>query len=175
MKRAVAIGGSVVGAAALLGVGVAVGTQVGAEQQAETMAAEAAAQVPQGFADSKEQMRLSVFVSSADEFQRLLNKATRGQPTIEIGNQMIGHAVTVRAIKRTAATNELRDAADSLSQAMLFIGAGVMADEGGITEEGIAAYKAADEKVKVLSDKVTNDPNLAPQSSPSTVPSPAAS
>ncbi len=175
MKRAVAIGGSVVGAAALLGVGVAVGTQVGAEQQAETMAAEAAAQVPQGFADSKEQMRLSAFVSSAGEFQKLLNKATREQPSAQVGNQMIGYAVAVRAIKRTAATNELREAADSLSQAMLFIGAGVIADEGGITQEGIDAYKAADEKVKVLSDKVASDPNVAPQGAPSPVPSPAAS
>lgn len=174
MNRAVAVGGSVLGAAALLGVGVAVGTQVGAEQQAETMAAQAAAQVPQGLQDSQEKMRLSAFVASAAQFQQLLDKATRSKPTPELGNGMISQAVTVRAIKRTAATNELRDAADSLSQAMLLIGAGVIANEGGITEEGMAAYKEADAKVSALNERIAAETG-GQGSDPAAVPSPAAS
>lgn len=167
MNRAVAVGGSVLGAAVLMGAGVMVGTQIGAEQQAATTAAEAAAQIPQGFADPKEKLRLGAFVDSAAKFQTLLDKATSTQPTDAIGNEMIRNAVTVRAITRTANTQELRDAAESLSQAMLLIGAGVLADEGGITQEGIDAYKAADEKVQALSEKLKLDPAIVPSPAPS--------
>lgn len=169
MNRGIAIGGSVLGAAALLGAGVAVGTQVGAQQQAAVVVADAAAQVPQGFADPQEQLRLNAFVQSADEFQKLIRKATGDPSATDIGEQMIGYAVAVRSIKRTATTPELRDAADAMSQAMLFIGAGVIADEGGITQEGIDAYKAANEEVVALSNKVAADPAIVPQA-----PSPSA-
>ncbi len=160
MNRAVTIGGAVLGAAVLMGAGVAVGTKVGQEQAAATVAADAAAQAPKGFAVPEEQMRLSAFAQSAAEFQSLINKATKEGASPEIAEQMTTYAVGVRAVKRTAETAELRDAADSLSEAMLLISAGVLTDEGGITQEGIEAYKAADAKVAQLADTVAREQGL---------------
>ncbi len=164
MNRAVTVGGAVLGSVALLGVGVAVGTQVG--QDEATVVAEAAAQVPQGFEDPQEALRLQAFINSAADFQALLDKATKGKT--DVGEAMIQQAVLVRGIKRTAKTPELRDAADALSQAMLLLSAGFIADEGYITDEGIEVYKAADVKVKALSEKVIADQQAAnPSPSPS--------
>ncbi len=166
MNRAVTIGGAVLGAAVLMGAGVAVGTKVGQEQAAATVAADAAAQVPTGFNAPEEQMRLTAFAQSANEFQGLIKAATKGGPSTEIAKQMTTYAVGVRAIKRTAVTPELREAADTLSEAMLLISAGVLTDEGGITQEGIDAYKAADAQVSELADTVARDQSLAPTPSP---------
>jgi hypothetical protein len=93
----------------------------GGQQQAAVVVADAAAQAPQGFADTQEQLRLNAFVQSADQFRA--HPQGHGDPSAtDIGEQMIGTAVAVRSIKRTATTPELRDAADAMSQAMLFIG-----------------------------------------------------
>lgn len=172
MNRAVTIGGAVLGAAVLMGAGVAVGTKVGQEQAAATVAADAAAQAPKGFAVPEEQMRLTAFAQSAAEFQKLINKATKDGASPEIAEQMTTYAVGVRAVKRTAETEELRDAADSLSEAMLLISAGVLTDEGGITQEGIDAYKAADEKVSALAETVAQQQGLSvPTEEPEPAPS----
>lgn len=172
MNRAVTIGGAVLGAAVLMGAGVAVGTKVGQEQAAATVAADAAAQAPKGFAAPEEQMRLSAFAQSAAEFQNLINKATKEGPSPEIAEEMTTYAVGVRAVKRTAETAELRDAADSLSEAMLLISAGVLTDEGGITQEGMDAYQLADDKISQLAETVAKEQGL---SAPSGEPVPAPS
>lgn len=163
MNRVVQIGAGILGGVALLGVGVAVGSNVG---QPETIVISQAPAEPVGLSNPQEAVLLQTFVRSATDFQTLIKKAQNGDTSV--GKAMTQQAVTVRAVYRNAQTPELRDAADAVSQAMLLLSAGVTTGEGGVTQEGINAFNAANEKVQVLSDKVVAEKGVgSPSPSPS--------
>ncbi|MFN8125430.1 MAG: hypothetical protein U0R64_02825 [Candidatus Nanopelagicales bacterium] len=167
MNRVATTVGAVVGGAALLGVGVVVGSQVGQQNEATVVAAAPAEVV--GLKNPKESALLDTFVRASSEFEQLIQVANK-KPADKIGPALTQQAVIVRAVKREAQTPELRDAADATSQAMLLISAGVTASEGGITQEGMDAYKAATDKVKALTARYQQENGVA---SPSPSPSPS--
>ncbi len=166
MNRVATIVGAVAGGAALLGIGVVVGSQVG-EQNDPTLVAAAPAEVT-GLKNPQESALLDAYVRASSDFERLIQQVNN-KPATEVGPALTQQAVIVRAVKREAQTPELVDAADATSQAMLLISAGVTAGEGGITKEGMEAYKAATEKVKVLTARYQEDNGVAsPTPSPAT-------
>lgn len=165
MNRVATIVGAVAGGAALLGIGVVVGSNVG-DQNETAVVASAPAEV-QGLKNPQESALLDTFVRASGDFENLIQQVNK-KPAAQVGPALTQQAVIVRAVKREAQTPELRDAADATSQAMLLISAGVTASEGGITKEGMDAYKAATDKVKALTARYQQDNGVAsPSPSPS--------
>lgn len=160
MNRMATVAAAVLGGLAMLGVGVAVGTSVGRE---ETLAASAAAQGP---LTAKDGMVLQEFSAASTEFDRLMGKAKKGKA---VGPAMIKQADAMLAVRRAAQGQALKDVADATAQAMLLLGAGLSANDGATVEEGIKAYKTAQEKVTQLAKEVAaakGETGAAQQSTP---------
>lgn len=171
MNRIAQVAGAVIGGAALLGVGVAVGTRVNPVPE-EVLAAAAPAQAP---LNQQDQFLMQAFMTASRDFDALLAKAKKGNR--KVGPAMTEQAVIVLSVKRSAQNEQLRQAADAASQAMLLLGAGLTADNGGAVQDGIAAYKDAQQKVTELGAVLNGEtPPPAPPSDPaSSEPPPSSS
>lgn len=174
MKRSMQVGGAILGGAALLAAGVLVGSKVGDD----TIVVAAAGAESDGGLSQSDTFMTQAFLAASREFDALLTKVRKGDTTV--GPAMTKQAVAVLAVKRSAQNEQLRAAADSASQAMLLIGAGVTANDGAAVQDGVAAYKDAQAKVVELSKVFTGEtpgtssPSPTPDAgSPAPAPSPS--
>lgn len=163
MNRSLQVGGAVLGGVALLGAGVVVGSKVG---QDTVVVAAAGVQADGGLSQSDTFMT-QTFMTASRNFDALLAKVRKGDTSV--GPAMTKQAVAVLAVKRAAQNEQLRSAADSASQAMLLIGAGVTANDGAAVQDGVAAYKDAQQKVIALSEVFSG--GAAQSGSPAPTPS----
>jgi hypothetical protein len=151
VQKAVAIGGGIMAGAAMLGIGMAVGAQVG-QQQALIAAADA-----QGPLTSQDRILLRTFSQAADDFDALVARARKGK---QVGDEMTREAVTVLNVKRLSASDGLRNAADATAQAMLLIGAGISTNDQGTVQDGVDAYREAQQKLVELARELNPDANI---------------
>jgi hypothetical protein len=171
MNRFVGIAAGAMGGIALLGVGVAVGSQVGRQE-----ALIAAADV-QGPLTTQDSFLLQSFIRASTQFDKFVTEARKGK---SVGDGMTKQAVIVLNVERQARSPELHDAADAVGQAMLLIGAGVIANDGGTVKQGLDQYKVGQEKVALLTDKINADAAAggaqapAPSATDSPAPQPSA-
>lgn len=169
MNRFTQVAGALIGGAALLGIGVAVGTRV--DPGPEEVLAAAGAQPP---INQQDQFLMQAFMAASRDFDALLAKAKKGNK--QVGPAMTKQAVIVLSVKRSAQNPQLREAADAVAQAMLLLGAGLTADNGGAVEDGVAAYQHAQEKLAELGAVLNGEQSPAPVPSsaePSPAPSPS--
>lgn len=157
MNKAVAAAGGVLGAAAMLGVGMLVGNQVGREQ---ALLAAAGAEGP---LTAQDKLLLGSFTQAAENFDTLVAKAQKGK---QVGPQMTRQAVAVLNVKRLAASDPLRNAADATAEAMLLIGAGVTTNDTGTVQEGVDAYQQAREALVDLARELNPELQFADPTPP---------
>lgn len=151
MHKAAAVVGGVLGGAALLGVGMAVGSQVGQEQ------ALIAAANADGPLTAQDKLLLGSFTQASGNFDELVARARKGK---QVGPEMTKQAVSVLNIKRLAASEPLRNAAEATAEAMLLLGAGITANDEGTVKEGVAAYEEAQDALVELAREINPDADL---------------
>lgn len=161
MNRSLQVGGAVLGGVALLGAGVVVGSKVGQD----TVVVAAASAQTDGPLSQSDTFMTQTFLTASRTFDQLLEKVRKGDASV--GPAMTKQAVAVLAVKRAAQNEQLRSAADSASQAMLLIGAGVTANDGAAVQDGVTAYKEAQQKVVELGKLFTGGATSSPAPSPS--------
>lgn len=155
MKRTVTIVVAVIVGIALLGAGIVLGSKIGQEQALEAAAEE------QGPWTDKDALVLPTFSDSTQKFEKLIEKARKGK---DVSKQLTEQAVIVLHVEQSAEGQKFKEVVGDTADAMLLLSAGVTTDDAATVEQGIEAYRKAQEKLLALADEVNAAKGQDPES-----------